>query len=258
MPRLGGRLDGKVAIVTGGGRGIGAAITRKFAEEGAAVAAVQRTLEDCERLAHDLQKEGRHVIALAADVSDEASVQQMVARVVENLGRIDILCNNAGIGGVAGLLELRMAYYEEVMNTNVRGLLLCMKHSIPSMLDHGAGSVINIASICSYVGLPRSIVYCASKGAVVMATRQAALDFAESGVRVNAIAPGFIGNEMFRAYCDSQEDPQGALNAVLAQIPMRRLGEEDDIAAAATFFASDESRWITGSTLVVDGGTLCQ
>jgi NAD(P)-dependent dehydrogenase (short-subunit alcohol dehydrogenase family) len=253
-----GRLEGKIAIVTGGGRGIGGAIARRFAAEGATVAAVQRTIDEAEELAASLRDGGHRAIAIAADVAEEESVQAMVERAVAELGGLDILCNSAGIGGVENLLELRTEYYDAVMDTNVRGLLLCMKHAIPRMLRRQGGSIVNIASICSFVGLPESIAYCASKGAVVMATRQAALDFAAQGVRVNAIAPGFVGNEMFQAYCDAQSDPKAALDEVLEAIPMGRLGREEDVAAAAVYLASDEAAWVTGTTLVIDGGTLCR
>lgn len=257
-PLHGGRLEGKVAIITGGARGIGAAITRRFAREGAAVVAAQRTADEVELLAGSLRAEGHRAVGVEADITDETNVRALVETAVAEFDGIDILCNNAGIGGIENLLELRMEYDDAVMDTNVRGPVLCMKHVIPHMLTHGGGSVVNIASICSFVGLPESIVYCASKGAVAMATRQAALDFAERGVRVNAVAPGFIGNDMFEAYCNMQADPAAALAAVLAAVPMRRLGSEDDIASAALYLASDEARWVTGTTLVVDGGTLCR
>jgi NAD(P)-dependent dehydrogenase (short-subunit alcohol dehydrogenase family) len=253
-----GRLEGKIAIVTGGGRGIGSAIVRRFAAEGAAVAAVQRTIEEADELAVSLRSKGHRVVAIAADVRQEESVRTMVERALAELGGVDILCNNAGLGGIENLLELRMEYYDAVMDTNVRGSLLCMKHAIPHMLRRGGGSVVNIASICSFVGLPESVAYCTSKGGLLMATRQAALDFAAQGVRVNAIAPGFVGNEMFEAYCDAQPDPEAALNAVLESIPMRRLGRDEDVAAAAVYLASDEAAWVTGTTLVIDGGTLCR
>lgn len=253
-----GRLDGKVAIVTGAGRGIGEAIARRFAREGASVVAAQRTLADGELVASAIEAEGGRAIAVAVDVRDPASVAAMVGAAVATFGQLDLLCNNAGIGGVESLLNLRMEYYDTVMDTNVRGLILCMKYGIPPMLEQGRGSVINIASVTSFVGLPDSVVYCASKGAVLMITRQAALDFASQGVRVNAIAPGFIGNPMFDAYCDAQPDPDTALQEVLGVIPMGRLGTDDDVAAAAVYLGSDEARWVTGSTLVVDGGMLCR
>jgi len=250
------RLKGKVAIVTGGGRGIGAAIVRRFSAEGARVVAAQRDMAEAERTIAGVNANGGDAIAVQADVTVESSVERMVETTLAHFGTVDILCNNAGIGGVQSLLELEPDYFSRVMNTNVLGVLLCTKHVLPTMAKKRAGSVINIASICSFRGLPRSVVYCASKGALLMATRQTALDFAGDGVRVNAIAPGFIGNEMFDAYCDAEPDPMAARDAILATIPLGTLGDEEDVAAAASYLASSDSRWMTGSTLVIDGGSL--
>jgi NAD(P)-dependent dehydrogenase (short-subunit alcohol dehydrogenase family) len=254
---MSGRLEGKVAIVTGAGRGIGEAIALRFAHEGAKVVAVQRTPEDGERLVSRIKAEGGDGIAVAADVQVPASVEAMVGMTIEAYGRLDILCNNAGHGGVSSLPELSMEHYDAVMETNVRGVLLCMKYGITPMLEKGAGSIINIASVASYIGLPKSAVYCASKGAVLALTRQAALDFAPHGIRVNAVAPGYIATPMFYSYCDVQPDPQAALNEVMSATPMGRLGTPDDVAGAVLYFASDDSRWVTGTSLVVDGGLLC-
>ena len=185
-----GRLEGKVSIVTGAGRGIGRAIALRFANEGAAVVAVQRTLADGEQVAAEIERAGGRAFAVSTDIADPDSVEDMVAQTLETYGRVDVLCNNAGIGGVQNLLELTMERYDRVMDTNVRGLLLCMKHALKPMLEQGEGSIINVGSITSFVGLPESIIYCASKGAVLNLTRQASLDWAPKGVRVNLVAPG--------------------------------------------------------------------
>lgn len=254
---MSGKLKDKVAIVTGGGRGIGEAIGRRFAREGAAVVIAQRTLEEAERVAGGIQAEGGSALAVSTDITISGSVGAMVKETLTAYGRLDILCNNAGRGGVEDLVDMTSEHYNEVMEPNVRGVLLCMRYGIPPMLDVGGGSVINIASITSFVGIPRSAIYCASKGAVLALTRQAALDFGPQGIRVNAIAPGYIGNQMFYEYCAAHMDPEAAMEDVLSTIPLGRLGTSEDIAGAALYFASDDASWVTGATLVVDGGILC-
>jgi len=254
---MSGRLDGKVAIVTGAGRGIGEAIAIRFAREGAKVVAAQRTIADGERVVSAVKAEGGDAIAVSTDVCVPESAEALVKTTLETYGQLDILCNNAGHGGVSSLPELSMEHYDTVMESNVRGVLLCMKYGIRPMLKKGEGSIINIASAAAFIALPRSTVYCASKGAVLALTRQAALDFAPHGIRVNAVAPGYIATPMFYSYCDVQPDPQAALNEVLNATPMGRLGTPDDVAGAALYFASDDSQWATGTSLVVDGGLLC-
>ena len=254
---MAGRLAGKVAIVTGAGSGIGRAVALRFGREGAAVVAAQRTLAKGREIVREIEAAGGRALATETDVTVPESAEAMVTATLDAFARVDVLCNNAGKGGTEDLLELTMEHYEAVMETNVRGSLLCTKYAVRAMLERGVGgSVINIASLASFIALPRSASYCASKGAVLALTRQVALDYASGGVRVNAIAPGYIDNEMFHSYCRSQPDPDASLADVLAAIPMGELGREEDVAAAAVFFASDESRWVTGATLPVDGGTL--
>ena len=254
---MAGRLEGKVSIVTGAGRGIGRAIALRFADEGAAVVAVQRTLAEGEQVVAEIELVGGRAFAVSTDVADPDSVEDMVAQTLETYGRVDVLCNNAGIGGVQNLLELTMERYDRVMDTNVRGLLLCMKYAIKPMVEQSDGSIINVGSITSFVGLPESIIYCASKGAVLNLTRQASLDWASKGVRVNLVAPGFIQTPLTDSYFDVQPDPEKARADVMRVIPAGRIGTPEDVAGAAVYFASDDSRWVTGAQLVVDGGTLC-
>jgi NAD(P)-dependent dehydrogenase (short-subunit alcohol dehydrogenase family) len=244
--------------VTGGGRGIGEAIARRFAAESATVVIAQRTHEVGERAAAEIVADGGEALSVVTDVTDESSVAAMVNTTVSTYGKVDILCNNAGQGGVEPLIHLTMTHYDAVMNVNVRGMLLCIKHSVPHMMERRDGAIINIASICSYMGLADSASYCASKSAVLGLSRQIALDCAPYGVRVNVIAPGFIETQMFHDYRVKQKNPETALQRILDTIPMGRLGAPDDVASASIFLASDEARWITGAELVVDGGTLCQ
>jgi NAD(P)-dependent dehydrogenase (short-subunit alcohol dehydrogenase family) len=251
-------LDERVAIVTGAGRGIGEAIVRRFAREGASVVAAQRSSEDGEALVAAVSEDGGRAISIPTDVRNEASVEELVRRTIEAFGRLDILVNNAGVGIRRTVTESTMDEWDEVMEPNVRGVFLCMKYGIRPMVDQGSGSVINMASVASYVGFPRDAAYCASKGAVLMLTKQAALDYAALGIRVNAICPGFIDTPMLRYYCDQQPDPEAAWREVLDQHPMGRVGTPEDVAGAAVFLAGADSAWITGSALTVDGGLLAQ
>lgn len=254
---MGGRLEGKVAIVTGASRGIGRAIAVRFAREGARVVAAQRTVDEGNSLVAEIAKAGGEAISVLTDVRDEASVKAMVDASLAAFGTVDILCNNAGVGLIRSVVDTTSDEYDAVMDTNVRGVFLCMRFGIPPMLARG-GSVINIASVASYVGFPRDAAYCTSKGAVLMLTRQAALDFAPKDVRVNAICPGFIETPMLVQYCASQPNPDSAYQEVVGLHPMGRLGTPEDVAGAAVYFASDDSKWVTGASLAVDGGLLTQ
>ena len=218
------RLEGKVAIVTGAGRGIGAAIARRFAGEGAAVVLAQRSEAEGERVAAGILKEGGRARSVVADVRDEASVEQLVGETVEREGRLDIVCANAGVGFRGSVVETSTADWDGVMDANARGVWLCLKHGIPPMAAAGGGSAIVVASVASFVAFPVDAAYCASKGAALMLTRQAALDFAKQNVRVNAVCPGFIDTPMLRGYCEAQPDPAAAMAEVLALHPMGRLG----------------------------------
>jgi len=203
-------------------------------------------------------RDGGRAIAIPTDLRDTESVQALVSSTLERLGRVDILVNNAGVGIRRTVTESTMEEYDEVMDPNVRGVFVCMKYGIPPMIEQGSGSVINMASVASFVGFTRDAAYCASKGAVLMLTRQAALDYAPFGLRVNAICPVFIDTPMLRQYCTQQPDPDAAWRQVLAQHPMGRVGTPDDVAGAAVYLASDDSTWVTGSTITVDGGLLAQ
>jgi NAD(P)-dependent dehydrogenase (short-subunit alcohol dehydrogenase family) len=254
-----GQLQDKVAIVTGGGRGIGEAISRRFARDGATVVIAQRSLEEGERVAQEITDAGGTALAVATDVASEESVTAMVATVLERYGKVDSLINNAGIGVVEGVLDLDLENYKKVMDVNVLGVLLATKHVGRAMRDSNGngGAIVNLASINGLVGLPNITVYNASKGAVGSITRQTALDLGPHGIRVNAVAPGYIDNPMMRGYCDEQPDGEGALKAAFKSIPLGRFGSSDDVAAAAAFLVSDDAKWVTGTTMVVDGGTLC-
>jgi NAD(P)-dependent dehydrogenase (short-subunit alcohol dehydrogenase family) len=250
-------LDGKVAVVTGGGRSIGAAISRRLAREGATVVVAQRSEDEARVTADEIGSAGGRAMAIKADVASESSVAQMMEQVLQDHGKVDILVNNAGVGVVESVLDMTMENYDAVMDVNVRGLLLCTKYAGRAMTTAGSGCIINLASVNGMVGFPNITVYNASKGAVLAITRQTALDLGPHGVRVNAISPGYIDNPMMRAYCDAQPKPEGALAAAFGSIPLGRFGSEEDIAGGAAYLASDDAKWVTGTTLLIDGGSLC-
>jgi NAD(P)-dependent dehydrogenase (short-subunit alcohol dehydrogenase family) len=194
---------------------------------------------------------------ITTDVTSPESVEAMLRQALATYGKLDVLVNNAGIGVLEDLVDLSMDNYDAVMDVNVRGVLLCMKYAARPMIEAGTGSIINMASFNAFVGLQRFALYCASKAAVVNISRQAALDLGPRGIRVNAIAPGYIDNPMMHGYCDAHENPEATLAEALRSIPLGHFGTNDDVAAAALFLASDDAAFVTGTTLVVDGGTLC-
>ena len=252
----GGRLTGKVALVTGGGRGIGRAIADRFAREGAVVVVAQRSFEEASQTVLEIEQAGGSAHAARLDVAEEDSIARTVDELATRYGRCDILCNNAGIGHTGSVIDCSTADFESVQATNVRGPFLCMKHVLPIMLGGGSGSIINVASILSFRAGLDSAAYCTSKGALLQLTRQTALDYAPQGVRVNALAPGYVETDQFHGWIATQADPEAKVADLLRKIPSGRLGQPDDIAGAAVFLASDDAAWVTGSTLVVDGGTL--
>lgn len=242
-------LEGKVAIVTGAGSGFGQATSVLFAKEGASVVVVDINPEAAEGVVKEIESRGGRALAIAADVSVSDEVKGFVEKAVETYGRLDILFNNAGIYNPGNVEETSLEDWERSYAVNVRSVFLGMKYAMPH-LKETKGNVISTASAGGLIGFPGAVSYASSKGAVISLTRAAAVDYAQYGVRVNAISPGTGETGMTR---ELLEDPN-IKDAFLAPIPLRRLGQPEDVAKAALFLASDLSDYISGHTLPVDGG----
>ena len=251
-----GALSGKVALITGGGSGIGRATAFLFAQEGTAVSVVDLDGERASTVAQAITQAGGVAIATAGDVSQAEDCRQAVRRTKEGLGGLDILVNNAGIIRRADVLGITEEEWDRVMAVNVKSVFLLSKYAIPVMVEAGGGVVVNTASGWGLVGGRDAVAYCASKGAVVNMTRAMALDHGEQNIRVNCICPGDTDTPMLRGEAQQLGSPVERFLQDAADRPLRRLGRPEEIAQAILFLASDAASFVTGSTLVVDGGGL--
>ena len=242
---MSGRLQGKTAVVTGAGAGIGRAITERFCEEGARVLAVDLSGKQ-NALAESL---GPACIPFQADVSRGEEVQALFEAAREHFGKLDILCNNAGIKGHLALTEdYTEEHFDQVWNINGRSIYLGMHYGLPLLRASGGGSIINLGSMASVVAASHMIAYCAAKGAIRMMTKVTAVEYASQGIRANCICPGTIASELLSRL------PQRTIQHMVDNSPMGRLGQPEEVAALALFLASDESSFITGAEVMIDGG----
>jgi len=250
-----GRLEGKVCVITGAGSGIGRASALLFASEGGRIVVGDIDMEAAQRTASDIQHEGGHAWASQVDVTDEPSTETFAAEVVEREGRVDVLFNNAGIAGVGDVLETDPDLFDRVMRVNVRGVYLMSRAIVPYMIERKAGSIINMSSCIAEIGLARRVSYAASKGAVLAMTKSMQVDLAPHGIRVNALLPGTILTPFVERYLkESYADPEEGLASIRKRQLSNDLGRPEDVASAALYLASDESRFVMASGLIVDGG----
>jgi 3-oxoacyl-[acyl-carrier protein] reductase len=241
----------KVALVTGASRGLGKAIAVKLGSLGLRVAVNYMSNDtQANKVAREIESSGGEAMLYKADVSDAAAVQQMVRQIVKRWGRIEILVNNAGIVRDALLLRMPEDAWDEVLDTDLRGVYLCTKFALRSMMEQGGGRIINIASLAGLVGNAGQANYSAAKGGLIAFTKAVAREVGPRNITVNAIAPGFIVTEM------TDKLPQTAKDAILARIPLGRFGAASDVAELAAFLASDAAGYITAQVICIDGGVI--
>ena len=248
------RLEGKVALISGGARGMGAVEARLFAREGAKVVIGDVLEEEGSQTAQEINNAGGHVHFARLDVTSEENWQEVVTQTATRYGGLDILVNNAGIYRILSLEQTSLAVWERIMQVNVAGVFLGTKVAIPEMRKRGGGSIVNISSTAGLVGGANSSAYQASKGAVRIFTKSTAIEYVKEGIRANSVHPGVIDTDMIAELLSDPIVRQERLDAV----PLRRIGTAEDVAYAVLYLASDESSFVTGAELVVDGGKTAQ
>src|SRR5260370_14056348 len=247
------KLNGKVALVTGGTSGIGKATAMAFTRAGAKVVLTGRREKEGAQVVAEIKKLGGDAAFVRADVAKDADVKAMVDFAVDKFGRLDVAVNNAGVEWKGPLDQVTEAEYRRIFDINVWGVLNSMRHEIPVMLKNGGGTIVNTSSVAGHVGLPQVSVYITSKHAVEGLTKSLALEFAKQNIRINAIAPRIIATEMFDRFSEVAVRDQ-----ITSIVPVGRVGASEEIAAAVLYLASDDAKFTTGTSLVVDGGFIAQ
>jgi len=254
------KLDDKVAIVTGGGKGIGRAISLRFASEGAKVAIWEKDLEAAVETSKQISDSGGMAVSIECEISDQNSVSNALKETIDALDKPTHLVNNAGIAHVGTATTTTEEDFDRVMNVNTKGLFLCLQAVIPVLVDNGGGVILNLASIASRLGIADRFAYSASKGSVLAMTLSVAKDYVEKGIRCNCLCPGrvhtpFVDGFLEKYYPDQNERDQKFTELSKYQ-PIGRMGEPEEIASLATFLCSEEASFITGGAYDVDGGTM--
>lgn len=249
------RLQGKVAIITGGNAGIGEAVAKVFAQEGASVVITGRRKEELDRVVKEVERGKGKALAVAGSVTDEAHVREVVAQTVRTFGQVNVLVNNAGVGDFGKKVhETDDATWQNMLDVNLTGVFRMTRAAIPAMLKSGGGSIVNISSIASLVGIPTIPAYAASKGGLDALTRAIAVDYAAEGIRCNVVNPGLIDTPMAAPLLSNPD----MLNPILSQYMIRRPGKPEEVAKMVLYLASDEATWVTGGTFPIDGGMTAQ
>ncbi len=250
------RLQGKVAIVTGCGSGIGEAIAKCFVSEGAQVFGVDWNRDSGERVAREIDQAGGRMHFHEADVSREEQVKRLVAECAARLGSIDVLLNNAAVQHEVLLHETSMEQWQRMIDVNLGGVFLGCKFALPVMIERGAGVIINMSSVMGLVADPKLAVYCATKGGILAMTRAIAIAYGRQGIRATCICPGDVDTPLNQVYFNSYPDPAAARASIEDHYPLGRIATPDEIARVAAFLASDDAAFTTGTHILVDGGIL--
>jgi len=253
-----GRLQGKVALITGGAGAIGRATAQRFAADGASVVVADRDGQRADEVAGALRDSGAQALGVAVDVTSEASVAGLVAQATATFGRIDILFTCAGVLVTGSVTETSLADWERSLAVNLTGPFLASRHVVPVMIANGGGSIVHMSSTAGLVGETSIAAYCASKGGVLMLARQMALDYARQGVRVNVVCPGWIDTPFNDPAIEAAGGRAALIPFVDQMVPMGRQGMPDEVADVVAFLASDDARLMTGSIVTVDGGLTAQ
>jgi len=253
-------LTGKVALVTGGTSGIGKATAIAFAQAGAKVVVAGRRQAEGEAVVDKIRMGGGESIFVKTDVSDEAQIKTLIESAIATYGRLDLAFNNAGVEGEFGIstAEQTPEHYQQVFDINVKGVLLSMKHEIAAMLASGGGAIVNTASVASTIGLPGVGIYVASKHAVLGLTRSAALEYAQQGIRINAISPGSVETEMLQRATGDPAEASAGRTFLKNLHPIGRFATPEEIAATVVFLVSSDAAFVTGANLLADGGWTAQ